>query len=87
MLANNQRTNESEGDKKECGFDSVLEQLLSISKDSPEPHDSRSPKTFAPKPKDKSKSYSTKTCSYYSKSGHNDRGCYYKHSEKGGDTF
>lgn len=66
-------------------FDSVLEQLLSMSKDSPAPHDSRSLKTLAPKPNDKGKSH--ETCSYCSKSGHNDRSCYYKHPEKWGDTF
>ena len=45
MLANNQRANEFEGDKKELNFDYVLEQLLSISKDSPSPHNSRLFKT------------------------------------------
>ena len=64
MLTNNQRTNKSEGDKKELDFDSVLEQLLSISKNSISLHDFRSLKTFAPKPGDKGKSHSNKTCSY-----------------------
>ena len=87
MLANNQRANESEGDKRELDFDSVLEQLLSMSKDSPSPHDSRSLKTSAPKPKDKGKSHSNETCSYCSKPGHSDHSCYYKHPEKASDTF
>ena len=87
MLNNNQRAIESRREKKELNFDSVLEQLLSMSKDSLALHNSRSLKTSAPKPKDKGKSYSNETSSYCSKPGHNDRSCYYKYPEKGGDTF
>lgn len=58
ILNNSQRENKSEGGKKELDFDSVLEQLLSMSKDSPALYDSQALKTFAPKPKDKSKSNS-----------------------------
>lgn len=87
MLNNNQRAIESRREKKELDFDSVLEQLLSMSKDSLALHDSRSLKTSAPKPKDRGKSYSNETCSYCSKPGHNDCSCYYKYPEKGGDTF
>lgn len=87
MLNNNQRATKSEGEKKELDFDSVLEQLLSMSKDSPSRNDPRLLKTFAPKSKDKGKSSSNETCSYCSKPGHNKRNCYYKYPNKGGDTF
>ncbi len=87
MLNNNQRATESEGEKIELDFDSVLKQLLSMSKDSPMRNDPRLLKTFAPKSKDKGKSSFNKTCSYCSKPGHNERNCYYKYPNKGGDTF
>ncbi len=87
MLNNNQRATESEGEKKELDFDSVLEQLLNMSKDSPTRNDPRLLKTFAPKSKNKSKSSSNETCSYCSKPGHNERNCYYKYPNKRGDAF
>ena len=87
MLNNNQLATESESEKKELDFDSVLEQLLSMSKDLPTRNDPRLLKTFAPKSKDKGKSSSNETCSYYSKPGHNERNCYYKYRNKGGDAF
>ena len=50
-------------------------------------NDPRLLKTFAPKSKDKGKSSFNKTCSYCSKPGHNERNCYYKYPNKGGDVF
>ena len=87
ILANKKRANESEGDKKVLDFDFVLKKLLSISKDSTAPNDSRLLKTFALKSRVKDKSHSNKMCSYCSKSGHSHRSCYYKHPEKTSDTF
>lgn len=87
MLNNNQRATESEGEKKYLDFDSVLEQLLGMSKDPPTRNDHRLLKTFAPKSKDKGKSSSNETCSYCSKPGHLERNCYFKYPEKGGNTF
>ena len=75
MLNNNQRAIESEGEMKELDFDSVLEQLLSMSKDLPTRNDPRLLKTFAAKSKDKCKSSSNETCSYCSEPGHNERNC------------
>lgn len=87
MLANNQRVNKSEGDKRELDFDFLLEQLLSMGKNPPSPYNSQSLKTSTLKPKDKSKSHSNKICSYYSKPSHSNHSCYYKYSEKKSDTF
>ncbi len=87
MLNNNQCEPKSEGEKKELDFDSVLKQLLGMSKDSPTRNDPRLLKTFAPKSKDKSKFSFNETCSYCSKPGHNERNCYYKYPNKGGNAF
>lgn len=65
----------------------MLKQLLSISKNLTTPYDSRLLKTFAPKPKDKSKSPSNKACSYCSNLDHSNHSYYYKHSEKPLDKF
>ena len=87
MLNNNQRATESKGEKRKLNFDSVLEQLLSMGKDSPMRNNACLLKSFAPKSKDKGKSFSIETCSYCSKPGHTERNCYYKYPNKGGDTF
>ena len=87
MLNNNQRATKSEGEKRELNFDSVLEQLLGMGKDSSTRNDPCLLKTFAPKSKDKGKFSSIETCSYCSKPGHNKRNCYYKYPNKGGSTF
>lgn len=87
MLANNQLANKSESHKKELNFDFVLEQLLSMSKNLPFLYNFWSLKTFAPKPKNKSKSYSNKTYLYCSKPGHNNHSYYYKQPKKRSDTF
>ncbi len=87
MLNNNQRATESEREKKELDFDSVLEQLFSISKDSLTRNDPCLLKIFASKSKDKGRSSSNETCSYCSKPGHNERNYYNKYSNKGRDAF
>lgn len=87
MVANNQYANKFKGKKKELNFDSILKQLLSMSKDSPAIHNSQSLKTSIPKSKDKSKSHSNKTCSYSTESGHNNHSCYHKYPEKWRDSF